>query len=325
MARYQMGVDLGGTNTRVALVDEELKIRRRLQERTPKNDGQQIINTIIRLCKELLQQEGLSLEEISSLGVAAPGIVDNGRGIVVYANNLNWVNAPLRETITRELPLPFYLDNDANAAALAEALVGVNQGLQDSIVITLGTGVGGGVISQGKLLHGGYQAGGELGHMVIIAGGPLCTCGRRGCWETYSSAPALQRMARAAAQEDSSSGLWTACGNNLEQLTPKQVFLLAEQGDKAASSVIERYLALLATGIVNLVGIFKPEQIAIGGGIGGQGERITQPLQQAVNLESYGAKYLPNTKVVSTALGGDSGLIGAALLGKYYEGGITLG
>ncbi|MCL2547969.1 MAG: ROK family protein [Symbiobacteriaceae bacterium] len=324
MPGYLLGIDLGGTSIKAALLDEKLQILRRHSVRTPQEDATAVIRSMADACRVLLAAEEITLEDVFSLGIGAPGIIDNDRGKVVYANNLPFVDVDLRDLIHDELPLTIYLENDANAAALAEAWLGANQGMKDSMVITLGTGVGGGVITDGRILHGNQFAGGEVGHMVIVAGGAQCNCGRRGCWETYSAAASLMRMARAAAQDDLTSALWQACTNDLELLRPEQVFDLAFSGDKAARSVYDRYIFLLKQAVVNLVSIFRPQQIAIGGGLGNQRERLTEPLQEAVALESYAGRYVKPTRVVSTQLGADSGLYGAALLGRYYQGGISV-
>ena len=317
MPNHLLGIDLGGTTIKVALLDERLSILQRAARRTPAQSAAEIVETMVAQCRELLEREGLSLTDVDAIGIGTPGTVNNDTGKVIYANNLAFVDVPLRELIQRELPVAVHLENDANAAALAEAWLGANRGLLDSIVITLGTGVGGGVISEGRILHGNQFAGGEVGHMVIVAGGEPCNCGRQGCWESYSAARSLMRMAREAAQRELSSSLWEVCGRDLDALRPDHIFDLAFAGDKAAKDVYDLYIFYLQQAIVNLVSIFRPQQIAIGGGIGNQGERITKPLQSAAAKESYAGIYVEAPRIVSTALGADSGLFGAALLGRY--------
>ena len=325
VSKYMLGIDLGGTNIRVGLFDEEINLIRKQSVKTPKANYQVVIRSMVDLSLNIMQRESVAIKDITALGIAAPGSVNNNTGKVLYANNLGWTDVSLRNLLLRDLPLPIYLENDANVAALAEAWLGANRGMLNSLVITLGTGVGSGVLTEGKILHGNNYAGGELGHMVVIAEGEACTCGRRGCWEAYSSAPSLLRMAKAAMQDNETSALWEACEHDLNKLLPEQVFDLSFKGDAVAKAVIERYMFVLKQAVVNLVNIFQPEQIAIGGGIGGQGERLTKPLQMAVNIESYGSRYLRTPKVVSASLGNDAGLYGAALLPKYYEGGIHIG
>ena len=324
MSQYRIGIDLGGTNIRAAIVDNEQRIVRKQVAKTPKDRADIVIKAMVQLCQSLLSKEKLTIKDIEGIGVGTPGTVNNNMGKVLYANNLGWVDVPLRELLMRDLPAEIYIENDGNTAALAEAWLGANRGMLNSITITLGTGVGAGVLVEGRMLTGNNYAGGELGHMVIVAGGALCTCGRRGCWEAYSSAPALLRMAINAAREDGESQLWSICAGDFDQLTPEAVFNLAFKGDAAAKSCIERYLILLKLAIVNLVSIFQPEQIAIAGGISGQGDRLIKPLQMAVNVESYGAKYLRTPRVTISALDGDAGVLGAALLPKYHKGGINL-
>ena len=322
MKKYQVGIDLGGTNIRAALIDQDLRIRRKIAAKTPQNHAGAVVQSIASLIHALIQDEALEVDSIASIGIAAPGTVNNDTGKVLYANNLGWDDVSLRDMVYNHFPVPIFLENDANAAALGETWFGANKGTKHSIMITLGTGVGAGVIVDGKLLTGSNFAGGELGHMVIVAGGALCTCGRRGCWEAYSSATALKRMARQAAIADPASRLWQACDHRLDLLSPEHVFALADEHDDAAQGVVDRYMMLMKIAIVNLVCIFQPEQIALGGGIANQGERLLVPLQEAVRAESYGSKHIQAPKIVGSALEGDAGLLGAALLGRYHEGGV---
>ena len=322
MKKYQVGIDLGGTNVRAALIDSDLHIVRKQAAKTPKNQAEAVVQTIAGLVHALISEEALTIGDVASIGIAAPGTVHNDAGKVLYANNLGWDDVSLRDMVQKDFRVPVYLENDANAAALGESWFGANKGLSHSIMITLGTGVGTGVIIDGKMLTGSNYAGGELGHMVIVAGGAQCTCGRKGCWEAYSSATALMRMARQAAMSDPASRLWEVCDRQLEHLSAEHVFELASERDVAALEVIDRYMQLLKIAIVNLVCIFQPEQIALGGGISNQGERLLIPLQQAVDAESYGSRHILVPRIVCSELDGDAGLLGAALLGRYHEGGI---
>lgn len=297
---YKLGVDLGGTNISVGVVDSSWKIIGRGSRKTlAGRPAEQVLEDIAAACNDAIADAGLAKEEISSIGLATPGSVDKDAGIITFANNLNFHHVPAREILQQWFSCPVYLDNDANCAALGEALAGSGRGVNSFIAVTLGTGVGGGIVIDGKIVNGCNDAAGEVGHFVIAVDGKPCNCGRRGCWESYSSATALIAQAKEA---------------GLDVDGAKDVFDARDAGDERAAAVIETYLRYLAAGVANLVNIFQPDKICFGGGVAYQGEALLVPLRKLVEAERY-TRYAPvQTELVQACLGNDAGIVGAAAL-----------
>ncbi len=317
---YNIGVDLGGTNIAVAIVNAEGQIIRKdsvptLRER----DYTLIVKDMAELVIRLIEEEGLSVSDLHSVGIGSPGTTDAEKGLVVYANNLQFYNAPIRDEFTQYLDVPVYIENDANAAAFGEFIAGVGNKYKDFIAITLGTGVGAGIIVDNKLITGSYHGGSELGHMVIEAHGNLCTCGRRGCWEEYSSAKSLIREAVIFAKQNPESMLNTLVDHDMSRMNAKIPFDAAQAGDEAAKELIEWYMDHLAIGLVNVINIFQPQAIALGGGVSAQEENLLVPLREKIVEETYGGADSLKTDLLVCELGNDAGLIGAAMLYKLYD------
>ena len=247
-------------------------------------------------------------------GVGMPGTVDRERGYVRYSNNIPWENVPLAEELGEILPVPVAVANDADCAALGEAVAGAGKDVSDMVMVTLGTGVGGGVILGGRLFCGRLTGGCELGHMAIYEGGELCTCGRRGCLEAYVSATALIRDAKRAALADPDSLLWELCGGEIGKLDPEMVFAAAEQKDPAGMKLTDDYVRHLGTGIVNIVNLFRPEAVLLGGGISAQGTVLTDRLNSCLKAECFGGEHGQIPEVRTAKLGNLAGMIGAAAL-----------
>lgn len=316
---YYLGIDLGGTNIAVGLVDGNGRMICKGSIPTKKERHyREILKDMTMLARSLIEEAGLSLETIQSVGVGAPGTPDLENGVLVYNNNLGFRNVPVRAEIQKHLPLRVYLDNDANCAALAEGLVGAARGVGSSVTITLGTGIGSGVIINNRVYSGFNYGAAEVGHMVIEAGGQTCTCGRRGCWEVYASATALIRQAQAAAAAHPESLLATLTQGDPTKITAKTPFDAARQGDLFAAEVVEKYFDYLAVGISNIINIFQPNVIVIGGGISKQGDYLLTSLQKRVEQETY-TKDIPTTQLKLAVLGNDAGIVGAALLGFTKE------
>lgn len=314
---YYIGVDLGGTNIAAAIVTEEGKIIRRSSVPTLRGrEYPEILKDMADLCLRLMEEEGLEEKDIHSIGIGSPGSVDPENGILVYANNLKFDNVPMRAEMQKYISVPVYIENDANSAALGESISGAAKKYGDSVTVTLGTGVGGGVIVNGKILTGSFHAGAELGHHVIDMNGDKCSCGRHGCWEVYASATALIRDASTAATQNPDSLLFTMVEGNVERMNAKIPFDAAQQGDSVASQVLEQYIRYLAVGIVNIINIFEPEAIVIGGGVSAQKENLITPLEEEVKRHIYGG--VLKTKLLTSNLGNDAGIIGAAMLSKIY-------
>ena len=318
---HTIGVDLGGTNIAVGLCDEGLKIIDKESVPTyADRDGELIVKDMAELVKKIIARNSLSLSDIEYVGIASPGIVNTDDGIIEYASNLPFIDFPIANVFKKYLPTKVIVANDANAAALGEALAGSAKGAKSSVMITLGTGVGGGVIIDGKIFAGGLNyAGAELGHTVIAAGGRQCSCGRLGCWEAYSSATALTKMTKEKMTELKLKGIPSLLFSESEKegkISAKTAFEAMKNGDEAGRELIDKYIFYLAAGVTNMINIFQPEVLSIGGGVCNQRENLTAPLLKIVNKEQYTRNNKIKTKVVTAALGNDAGIIGAAGLGK---------
>ncbi|MBO4220158.1 MAG: ROK family protein [Clostridia bacterium] len=320
---YYLGIDLGGTNIAIGIVDENYKVL--IKDSVPtgaEREGRAVIRDMADLCKKLLDAKGLTVDQIEYAGIATPGTANSEKGIVEYANNLNFVNFPIADILKEYLGVKtVYIENDANVAALAEAVAGAAKGAKDSVMITLGTGVGGGIIIDNKVYSGFNFAGAELGHMVIVHNGVPCNCGRRGCWESYSSAPALVRMTKEKILECREKGIETKLTEGIEDdlsnVSARTAFaVMKTTGDKAAKEVVDDYIAYLATGIGNIINIFQPEILSITGGISKEGDYLLKPLLEIINKERYTRGDTKQTEVKIASLGNDAGIIGAAALGR---------
>jgi len=318
---YRIGIDLGGTNIAVGLVNEKYEIvsKDSAPTRALERTAEEIADKMAELCLGVCESAGILLSDVEAIGVACPGAVDSTKGEVGYCNNFSFEYFPVVELLRSKTGIQnVHAENDANAAAWGEAIAGAARGTKSSVMVTLGTGVGGGVITDGKLLSGFNFAGGELGHMVIERGGVPCTCGRRGCWEAYSSATALVRMTQEKIEECRQTGRKTAMTELAEKrgrINGRTAFDAMRAGDVAAREVVDTYLSYLACGITNMINIFRPEVLCVGGGISGEGEALLAPLLPLVNREKYGGEMTPDTRVAMAELGNDAGIIGAAYLG----------
>ena len=287
---YYIGVDLGGTNIAIGIVDENYNIiiKDKVPTRTERETGE-IIDDMASLCSSLVERAGLSFDDIAYAGIASPGSIDPESGIVRYSNNINMVNYPIADELRKRIPLKkIYVENDANAAALAEAKAGAGKGLKDVIMITLGTGVGGGVVIDGKLYSGFNYSGAELGHTVIEVGGKPCTCGRKGCFEAYSSATGLINMTKEKLAETKDTVMWEIINGDINKTSGRTAFDASRKGDKAGQEVVDKYISYLACGLANMINIFQPEVLCIGGGVCGEGDYLLKPLAKLVAENTYG-------------------------------------
>ena len=298
----RIGIDIGGTDTKIGLVDKHNMLLANTVVPTGKEDEpEQIIQRVAQKALELMDEENISVEQCIGAGIGMPGMVEQKAGRVVYSNNIPWEDVPLAEIMGRYLPVPVRAANDADCAALGEASAGSD--LEDknnsTVLLTLGTGVGGGIIQDGKIYSGIGIGGSELGHMVIVQGGEQCTCGRRGCLESYASATAMRREAE------------TKLGHPME---PLEIFNLADEGDEKAEKIVDDYIKYLGTGIVNIINLLRPQRIMLGGGIAAQGEKLLAPIRKMAQRESFGGKFGDVPEIVSAKLGNKAGMIGAANL-----------
>ena len=266
---------------------------------------------IASLCEKLLESVNMTKNDIVGIGMGVPGMIDSEKGEVVYSNNLNWEHFLIGEETEKLTGLPVKIANDANVAALGETKFGVGKAYQNTVMLTLGTGVGGGIVIDGKLFEGNRSAGAELGHAVIVAGGEQCTCGRKGCLEAYASATALIRDTKRAMQSDKNSKMWEI--GSLDNVTGKTAFDYKDS-DNSAKAVVENYIEKLGVGITNLVNEFRPEAVILGGGVCAQGDNLIKPLEEYVKKEIFAGDKGPKVQILVATLGNDAGLLGAAAL-----------
>ena len=316
---YSLGIDLGGTNIAVGVVDTETgKIVKKGSVPTlAGRHADEIMKDMGALCKKLVEEMNLSMNDIGYAGIAAPGTIDNETGTVIYSNNIKMDMYPIADKLVEYSGVKkVYCENDANAAAYGEAAYGASKGTKNSVMITLGTGVGGGVIVDGKLVTGINAAAGELGHIVISVGGLECTCGRRGCWEAYSSATGLINMTKKKLETLSKdeTNMWKFIEEE-GKVSGRTAFNAMKSGDKAGKEVVDEYLLYLAEGITNMVNIFQPEIVVIGGGVCNEKEHLVEPLKVMVDKAQYYKGDGMHTEIKVAELGNDAGIIGAAMLG----------
>lgn len=317
---YRIGIDLGGTNIAAGLVNEKFEILSK--KSTPTLVGrpnEEIVDDIAALCKSLCANVGITIDQLQSVGIASPGLVDQESGNVVYSNNLKMRNFPMIPLLRKQIPVSeIHLENDANAAAWGEVVAGAAKGCRNAVMITLGTGVGGGIIADGKIYKGFNSAGGELGHTVICVDGRPCTCGRRGCWEAYSSATGLICTTMEKLDECEKTGRKTKMTDLVAQkgrINGRTAFDAMRAGDAAGTEVVAEYVKYLSVGLANMINIFQPEVILIGGGISNEGQSLVDLLKDDVRKQTYGSAYAPNTEIRIATLKNDAGIIGAAVLG----------
>lgn len=317
---YNVGIDLGGTNIAAAVVAQDGQIVRKGSVPTRVEQGfQGIVKSMADLSRHLIEEAGLKPSDINSVGIGSPGTIDQEKGQIVHAYNLGFNHSPIREEFIKHLGLPVYIGNDANVAAYGEYIFGAGQGqYKDLVAITLGTGLGSGIVLGGKLIPGSFNGGAELGHVVLVAEGDQCNCGRQGCWEQYSSASALIRQAKLAGQINPDSLLNKLTDNDLNKMNAKIPFDAAQAGDQVAQAVVQKYIRYLAIGITNVINTLQPEIIVIGGGVSAQGDNLLRPLVAEVKKEVFGGADALYTKIKIAQLGNDAGIVGAAELYRQY-------
>ncbi len=316
---YYLGIDLGGTNIVAGVVDENgtIIVKASCKTNAPRTP-EEICDDMAAVALKALESANLTKDDIRFIGIGAPGAVNGATGVIEFANNFNFHNWAIVDMMQERLGIDIFVENDANAAAYGEFLVGAAKDANDAVVITLGTGVGGGIIVDGMIYSGSNYAGAEIGHMVIQHGGRQCSCGRKGCWEAYSSATGLINMTREAvsAPYNANSILNQIIDNDMNKITGRTAFDAMRQGCPIGKAIIDAYISYLGCGIVNVINIFQPEVLCIGGGISREGDTILEPLKKIVETERYTKHNDRQTKVCMAQLGNDAGIIGAAFLGK---------
>ena len=314
--KYYIGIDLGGTNIVAGVVDENYNIVAKASTKTncPRPE-KEIADDMARMALQAVKNANLTIDRIEWIGVGSPGIANSETGILEYSNNLGFKNTPLVKYIQDKIDKPVFIENDANAAAYGEYVAGAAKGAKNAVCITLGTGVGGGIIIDGKIYSGSNFAGAEIGHSVISVDGPQCSCGRKGCFEVFSSATGLIRMSKEAMAEHPES-VMNKLAEEKGKVTARTSFDAMRAGDAAAKAVVDDYIKYLAAGITNTINIFQPDVLCIGGGVCNEGDTLLLPVKALVKEEVYTRNSEKNTEIVIAKLGNDAGIIGAAFLGR---------
>jgi len=317
---YRLGIDLGGTNIVAGVVDKDYKIIATAKRKTNcPRPAEEIADDMAVVALEAVANAGLKITDIEAAGVGSPGAIDPINGIVTYANNLGFFGVELAKMLKDRTGIDFYLANDANAAAYGEFVAGAGKGTKDFVMITLGTGVGGGVIVDGKIYTGSNGAGTELGHVVISMDGEMCSCGRHGCWEAYASATALIRQTKQAMIKYSDTVMWELVNGDINAVNGLTAFDAMRKGDIAGKMVVDKYIHYIAVGVANNINIFQPEVFCIGGGISKEGDNLIVPVKQFVKGENYARNLTKNAEIKTAQLGNDAGIIGAACLCDLYK------
>lgn len=314
---YKLGIDLGGTNIVAGVVDKKYKIVAKASCKTavPRPESE-ICDSMAEVAKKAVEKAKLTMDDIESVGIGVPGAVNPKTGVIEYSANLFFHNWEVVEMMEERLGKKVHIENDANAAALGEYLAGSAKGARNAVAITLGTGVGGGIIIDGKIYSGSNFAGAELGHMVIVKDGKECACGRRGCWETYASATGLINLTKQKilSEKLEFSYMLKLCDGDINKVNGRTAFDAMRDGDPTATSVVEEYISYLSCGLVNIINIFQPDVLCIGGGISNEGENLLAPVRSYVERERYTKHNDKQTVICKCTLGNDAGIIGAAYL-----------
>jgi glucokinase len=309
-----IGVDVGGTKIAAGIVGPDGAIEKRTQVPTEAGREDAIVADIVSVAREL----AAASPDVTAVGVGAAALVDVEAGVILGGPNLAYRDVAITETLAREVGLPAIVDNDANVAALGEAVYGAGRDAGDQVMVTVGTGIGSGIIIDGHIYRGHFGVGGELGHMVIDPDGPVCTCGNRGCWEALASGRAIGRLARQRVEGGAGADILAAAGGDLDAITGELVGEAAEAGSPFARDVLEEIGRLLGIGLANIVDIFDPEIIVLGGGaVAGTGELLVAPAREAMKAHIIGLSWRKHVaQVLPAALGHDAGVVGAAVLAR---------
>ena len=314
---YRVGIDLGGTNIVAGVVDDDYNIIAKAACKTavPRPEAD-LCDSMAAIVLEALDKAGVTMDEINYIGIGVPGAVNPVTRVIETSPNLFFTNWEVAKMMEERLHKYTKVENDANAAALGEFLAGSAKGSRNAVAITLGTGVGGGIIIDGKIYSGSNYAGAELGHMVIVKDGAECGCGRKGCWEAYASATALIRMTKEAIRSEKAdfSYMLSIVDGDIEKVNGKTAFDAMKAGDNTAREVVDKYIGYLGCGLVNVINIFQPDVLCIGGGIAGQGETLLAPLRTIIERERITKHNDKQTRLCVATLGNDAGVIGAACI-----------
>lgn len=320
----KIGIDLGGTCIKAGIVRGSAELLQSTSVPTEnREDPIAVAKSIAETVRRLMEDSGLAVSQAAGLGLGCPGLIDSRSGVVLYSNNFGWVNVPFGPMLEKQLQLPVRMANDAQCAALGEVAAGNAVGCKDLVLLTIGTGVGSGIISGGKLLS---QRGGVAGHMTIVAGGKPCTCGKCGCLEAYASATALMGLGRELLEAGLAPKLRRLCGGDPERIDGERMFAAFSAGDRDVEQALDEYTQYLAIGICNLIELYRPEKVLLSGGLCNAGEHLLAPIRTKVSAMLFGGKYLPPPPIGIAGLKNNAGIMGAAaLLDGALEPGTTEG
>lgn len=314
---FYIGVDLGGTGIKVGLVDENGNIVAKDSMPTRAQEGYiAIAEDMATLIGKVLEQSGHTVDECKCIGIGCPGSVDDKNGVVYYSNNINMSDAPIADEVRKHIDLPVFVGNDANCAALGEYFALDDPEATSMVAVTLGTGVGSGIIIDGRIFTGFNGVAGELGHTMLHTDGEDCTCGRKGCWEAYASATALIRDTERAAKQHPNSLVAKMVAENGGKASGRTAFDADRAGDAVGTEVKNNYIRYVAEGIVDIINTLRPHVVLIGGGISKEGDNLLLPIREYADKYVYGAGTVPATDIRIAKLGNDAGIVGAAFLGK---------
>lgn len=310
----RVGIDIGGTGIKVGLVNENIQIIKEGSiptvidipfEEQVKRIADCVISTVC--------DAGLTVDDIASVGIGIPGIASSETGEIIKCTNMGWKHVPFRDTFRKFLDKPVYIENDANVAALAESVAGISAGTSSSVFITIGTGIGSGIIINGQIWKGAHGIGGELGHVILDLDGVPCTCGNHGCLERYCSATAMIRMAREAVAEHPESKILSLAGGDPACIEAKTVFDASKAEDITAADVYRKYISYLAQAIAGVINLLDPEVIVLGGGVSKAGNDLLDPLVREIpQYVLFNDQPLPSVRIA--VLGSEAGIIGASML-----------
>ena len=313
---YYIGIDIGGMSIKIGLVDDTGKVLCKKKVSTIKGDAQKMMDITADAIDALLAENSLTVKDLYGIGIGSPGLISSKTGVIECAYNLEWFKAPIVDMLKKRFDTKILLSNDANVAALGEVIFGAGKPYDDVIMVTLGTGVGAGVIIDKKLYEGGESKGTELGHTTLILGGEPCSCGRNGCLESYVSATALIRDTKRAMEKNKDSLMWTLAEGSIDNVNGMTAFTAYKQGDKTAIEVVNTFVMYLSEGLMNFMNIFRPQAIIIGGGISGEGKYFTDLVDNYCKSKHYGFLNAPKVDIIVATNGNDAGIIGAASLIK---------
>lgn len=317
---YYLGLDVGGTNLVAGVIDENYHIISKVTQPTlaDRSIGE-ITDDMISIVKKAIQKANLKEKDFEYLGIGMPSYVNPHTNLLVHANCFGWKNVPIYDCLKNKISLPIKIENDANCATLGETLAGAAKDERNVIMITLGTGVGGGIVINNKIYCGGDGMGAEMGHVKLVYKGESCTCGQLGCTEAYCSATALIKQTKIAMIDEQDTILWKLCENNINEVNGKMVFDGVKENDKLSIAVLNQYVDYLSCALSNYITLFRPDKIIIGGGLSEAGDLLLNPLKDKLKINTFAGTEIGVPSVVKAKLGSEAGLIGAAFIQKYIQ------